>query len=971
MRNPLPERIPLVGCHIESFPVLSVFNIGISNWGVIMGKRTFIHSFFGRITKPLLFMALLFGATSGQAATHYVSQFAGGANNGTSWTDAYFDLQTALGIASASDRIWVAAGSYIPGATKGATFQLKSGVAIYGGFEGLSGTEGDFDSRDFRRFVTILSGDIDFNDNDIDQDGVLENVAEIAGNNVRHVVTGSGADATAILDGFTITAGQTDSGAGLCPDLCGGGLYNDGGSPTLSNLIFSGNQAQTGGGMMNSMGFPLLINVTFSGNGADFSGGGMQNESGSPLLVNVVFSGNSAGNSGGGGLFNLEGSPILTNVTFFNNAATMAGGGIHNVVDSDPILQNCILWGNSSPQIHNDDVISIPTLTDCLVQGGCPDAQSVCSGVIDSTPLFVDVDGVDDFLGTLDDDLRLSFGSPGIDSGSNDAVIDGSGPGGTTIGGIANDRGGNMRLGDGNADTVIIVDMGAFESPAPIQYVNDNAAGANTGNSWDDALNDLQTALNWVIPRSQVWVAEGKYVPGAQRSDTFSLRSGTEIYGGFEGITGTEGDFGSRDFRTFVSILSGDIGGDDLNLDLNGIAESATDIAGGNSLHVVDISNTDLTAVLDGFTITAGQTDTGQGVCINLCGGGVYGEFASATLSNLTLSGNFGNSAGGMLINGGSPFISNLLFTGNSAMFDGGGLRIAGASPTIVNTVFTGNVSEDVGGAGINNSDGANLRLINVTFSRNISASGGAGGIANDGQSSATLENCILWGNSINGFTGPSAQISSDSLIISPTEILFGKVTVRNALIEGGCPPDVTCETTIIDSDPLFVDVDGLDDTIGTPDDDLGLMVGSPAQNAGDNAALPAGVMTDLAGSTRIFAGTVDLGAFELQTLPPTATPTPTFTPTATSTSTVTFTPTSTPTATFTHTETPTPTVTMTATSTPTRTPNYDVKPIPLDGKIDARDLIEWYERIVTDQEEPVLLFDFALYWQTTSKGQK
>ena len=55
--------------------------------------------------------------------------------------------------------------------------------------------------------------------------------------NSYHVVTGA---TGATLDGFTITAGNANGGY---PNNRGGGMYNNGSSPTLTNVTFSGNSA--------------------------------------------------------------------------------------------------------------------------------------------------------------------------------------------------------------------------------------------------------------------------------------------------------------------------------------------------------------------------------------------------------------------------------------------------------------------------------------------------------------------------------------------------------------------------------------------------------------------------------------------------------------------------------------------------------------------------------------------------------
>jgi len=97
-------------------------------------------------------------ATSATAQVTFVHQAATGAQNGSSWQDAYTDLQAALA-ATSQGEIWVARGTYLPGAVgnPSATFQLKSDVALYGGF---AGGETSLSQRDVSANPTILSGDI-------------------------------------------------------------------------------------------------------------------------------------------------------------------------------------------------------------------------------------------------------------------------------------------------------------------------------------------------------------------------------------------------------------------------------------------------------------------------------------------------------------------------------------------------------------------------------------------------------------------------------------------------------------------------------------------------------------------------------------------------------------------------------------------------------------------------------------------
>ena len=315
----------------------------------------------------------------------------GSTHDGLSWTTAYTNVHAALAAAVSSDEIWVAEGVYTPGGAgeRTATFTLENGVALYGGF---AATETLRTERDPATNATILSGDIDDNDTNTDGNYIAETASDIQGANSYHVVTASGADSTAVLDGFVVTAGQAH---GSSPNDLGGGMYNDPGSPTLShvtfsgnsaagygggmytnsssptltNASFSGNQAAWGGGMLNDDSNPTLTNVTFSSNTVSGDGGGMYNSYSSPTLTNVSFSGNQADRAGG--MYNDKSSPTLVNVTFSGNTATYCGGMV-NYSNSRPALTNVSFSGNTATNSGGgmcNGKTSSPTLTNVTFTG--------------------------------------------------------------------------------------------------------------------------------------------------------------------------------------------------------------------------------------------------------------------------------------------------------------------------------------------------------------------------------------------------------------------------------------------------------------------------------------------------------------------------------------------------------------------------------------------------------------------------
>ncbi|TKC63648.1 DUF1565 domain-containing protein [Pedobacter hiemivivus] len=271
------------------------------------------------------------------ATRWHVKGNATGANNGADWTNGLTRLQSALGMAKSGDEIWVAKGVYTPAGHVDSTFNLVSGVKLYGGF---AGTE------------TLLSQRI------ADANGKFTlNNAELHGSGVnKHVVSSiTLMSVETLLDGFTISGGNATIAAvygtgiftlaaainGTYKNLIiknntgatlGGGMYNLATAIKLENVHFEGNTAtlssRYGGGLYNGGANAILNNVTFRGNQA-IQGGGMHNAAANVTINNAVFENNSA-TAIGGGLVNTVAGLILNNVVFENNDATQAGGGFSN-----------------------------------------------------------------------------------------------------------------------------------------------------------------------------------------------------------------------------------------------------------------------------------------------------------------------------------------------------------------------------------------------------------------------------------------------------------------------------------------------------------------------------------------------------------------------------------------------------------------------------------------------------------------
>jgi uncharacterized repeat protein (TIGR01451 family) len=385
--------------------------------------------------------------------------------------------------------------------------------------------------------------------------------------------------------------------------------------------------------------------------------------------------------------------------------------------------------------------------------------------------------------------------------------------------------------------------------------VDTDATGGATGLSWTDAYTNVQDALDEANAHEtthfEIWVAEGVYYPdegGSTVADSeamsFTLSyNNVQLYGGF---VATETTRSQRDWETYVTVLSGDIDGNDTT-DANGVVTDTGNISGSNAYHVLwldGVTNETITetTVIDGFTITAGQADDSSHP--HQSGGGLYcagdgsGYECSPTLANVTFSGNRARYGGGMFNYGedgaSSPSLTNVTFNGNGAYYSGGGMVNDGSgsgesSPVLTNVTFSGNQADGYNGGGMLNQD-----------------------------SSPTLTNVILWGNTAGGEGNQLGNFGA-TVVLSYTLIQSGTGHIYN---HGST---VTYGDGILTSDPQFV-APITATAAPTTTGDYRLQAGSPAIDAGDDDAINAtGVTTDLDGNPRIFGDAVDLGAYEAQ----------------------------------------------------------------------------------------------------------
>ncbi|NLE57722.1 MAG: hypothetical protein GX616_05130, partial [Planctomycetes bacterium] len=261
------------------------------------------------------------------------------------------------------------------------------------------------------------------------------------------------------------------------------------------------------------------------------------------------------------------------------------------------------------------------------------------------------------------------------------------------------------------------------------RYVNAAAPAGGDGTSWATAYQDLQKAFD--DRAMEIWVAAGTYKPDrgtGSRSASFRLTEKTAVYGGF---ASGETDLNQRNPAVNVTILSGDLAGDD-GANFTNIAE--------NSYNVVVSRGCNGSTILDGFTIRGGYANGSSNYIGS--GPGIFNHVGS------------------------SPVISNCILTANRAKYYGGAIYVSsGAAPQVLNSTFDGNWAESNSGGAVSCQSGSRARFDNCLFTGNSGIYGGAVDCKSD---YAGFVNCTFVANTARNTRGGAVRgYSSNAAFIN------------------------------------------------------------------------------------------------------------------------------------------------------------------------------------------------------------
>jgi hypothetical protein len=572
----------------------------------------------------------------------YVKANATGANDGSSWANAFTKLQDALNAPRQTGRllqIWVATGTYYPDEGKLQTnnnsnhfFQIKDSLRIYGSFVG---NEISLSQRSLTNGITsILSGEIQQDGDD--------------GNNSRTVVIGENLTSGALLDGFIIEKGYKNFALPVEAGRGAGIQILNSTNPQLANLIIRNNFAIYGSAI-------TMVNSR-------------------PIIRNCVISGNTTFSSEGV-VYNINSNPIIAFCTIAANSLGLEPVVIRNEGTSSPFINSSIVLGTTTAISGGT-----PNISYSIVQNPTPWPGTANSN---ADPLFVN---------EASGNLRLKHCSPAINTAQSVFSLQIDIEGTPRFADVAPDRGAYEYKNQANK-----LFVNAAAAPG-----GDGSSWATALRSLQDALTTNYCSAIWEIWVARGTYTP---TTNTNRDSAFVMRNNLAIYGGFAGTETQLSQRNWRLNETILSGDIGVVGNTNDNsfsvVRGNGLNASAVidgfTIIGGNANAtgtidgVIHTMNGGGIYLLNASPTISNCTLTNNTARVN--GGAIHNITGSPAIRNCIFSDNQAQ-WGGAIYNeiNASPAITNCVFYGNRGLSQGGALfNNSTSNPSIINTTFTGN----------------------------------------------------------------------------------------------------------------------------------------------------------------------------------------------------------------------------------------------------------------------------------------
>lgn len=784
----------------------------------------------------------------------YVKNRAVGNGDGSNWDNAMSDINHALQLASGINKryhtntqVWVAEGVYygdtIHRGEDAAAFYFAPGVEAYGGF---AGNEIALSQRNLSQHHTILDG---------------RNKCRVlaARNHMK-------ATEAARMDGFVIRKGIAVKGGGVllkrytsinnCDIHSNYASDKGGGVFVIGNFPVDGYGYQMTG--LHIKDFMTSVTNCHIHNNRATNGGGVSGNS--VAMVNCLVNNNTAHGDGGGISLDslchyIVGSTIVRN---YSQAGRGAGIAVNYTwefnVPNDITLAKNILWGNRCSSKNKYEQIAYTSgrfiVSDIALEGGTDYFNSYYLSSENSgrffSPNFVQPTAQ---AGSeyADGDWHLGDSSFCINLGRT----------GTWSSYQADAN--NEKIPyfpetdlDGNPRTLHdTIDVGCYESPLlsrgkPIYggmiYVTTTGAGNQTGNSWNNATNSIaiaqMLAQTYEVPT--IWVAEGTYYGDTARDESaFMMKPGLAVFGGFAGNESSDFDPTEISSAPRPTILDG--------RNVHRVLEALPP----------DNYNNSNQTIWYGFTIRNGRTEDGDGGgallynkfyligctienCSAINGGGVcmipsdnqriitvndYPQEHPALINTIVRNNRALNEGGGVYSIGG--LIGNCLIHNNRSQLAAG---VMGEATTISNSNIIKNFSIDVEqdwvGVGLNH-----------------------GGSLSGSEYNNRVSNSVFWNN----YCGLAHSVE-----------ISGNATVNNSAVEGGYYG--SSNINLANANDGYVMGQYYARFTDPIHDDYTLTEYSDLINQGSNNTIHL-LNVDLAYNNRIFDQTIDIGAYESQTI--------------------------------------------------------------------------------------------------------